>query len=930
MTDDIYQPLVLKYEFLSRGPMSVKHVGSVGTYFLVSRKTPYSPMSQPMMPSLTGLAWKDGVQLRNPAKRMSIHEMINRRSRPVSFHLSRENVNHIMVPSGQMPGSDSPLLSRAQPSGTPTGSLNRMRSESGAGGSGGGSRDNMPRPNESPFQNLSSFQENPGVRVESPELPVVHFRNVNMQGSDSLGRTKEAPTNSRNLTQSQILHARCESRCQSRGSISSRNDTTSPLTTAPLTTDGLVSSSGYSPTTSPSSLVTSPESPANNLDWKLTDQTFGSDHSRYENATNINSPKANKLTTPPTKSKGKLRENVYENVQNDLNIVNGGPSSNVNRDDLAALNNIIKDIGPTDKSFGYEHNLYQPEQYNHANGYAPILSVNQYLYGGSGSRGARPKTLATSEEQQNLLPSQSPVDSGPGHPITAAYLSKLCQEPYRRPPDIPCSNKPRKESVSSSSEPMSPLVSSSSMCTPSSPLFTPDRLSSSSRRSSADARIQSPEARLPPASPGRKHSLGSRMPPAQLRLLPMGLLQKQHSLPESSEPPLVDYRPLFDTLPLPTREANPHTIPEDGPLENHTGTYPPEIRKLNVQMEDKGVGTDDRKGRRSGRSRKSPQKTVSKIPVPGKSGKASPPPLPPPPPEECLPPPKSNSVENRMVGPLSATNTATHQALVFINPANSHKPTNKPYDAAKLLGGGTEYSAFKPINVSVSNNEDKGNNSSESPRTSSGARPKHRAVETAQENPDSRGSGNANTPSDVSGGESTTKRPPAPPFQVKRRQKVQAPLRMCKSLDYIPSDLEDSLSVTSRPDSPDDGENSARSSLLDHYEGFPSLSILTRHLADNISLSSVGSSEMSRSDPALNYDSASTAYESEYDNYRPGMASDEDYFIPEPISDIDIDMFDDINVDDVTVSDTYSLDLPLSLMQSNLRIPDKEKKVTDV
>jgi len=46
------------------------------------------------------------------------------------------------------------------------------------------------------------------------------------------------------------------------------------------------------------------------------------------------------------------------------------------------------------------------------------------------------------------------------------------------------------------------------------------------------------------------------------------------------------------------------------------------------------------------------------------------------------------------------------------------------------------------------------------------------------------------------------------------------------------------------------------------------------------------------------------------------MASDEDYFVPEPISDIDIDMFDDIiNVDDVTIggegmADTYGY-LPL-------------------
>jgi len=59
---------------------------------------------------------------------------------------------------------------------------------------------------------------------------------------------------------------------------------------------------------------------------------------------------------------------------------------------------------------------------------------------------------------------------------------------------------------------------------------------------------------------------------------------------------------------------------------------------------------------------------------------------------------------------------------------------------------------------------------------------------------------------------------------------------------------------------------------------------------------------MSRSDPAL----SSYGDTSEYDNYRPGMASDEDYFVPEPISDVDIDLFDDVDVDNVEVSDTYA------------------------
>ena len=159
-----------------------------------------------------------------------------------------------------------------------------------------------------------------------------------------------------------------------------------------------------------------------------------------------------------------------------------------------------------------------------------------------------------------------------------------------------------------------------------------------------------------------------------------------------------------------------------------------------------------------------------------------------------------------------------------------------------------------------------------------------------------------------------------PLYQVKRRQPHKVPARLTRSLDHIPSDLEDCTSVSSRGGSPSppaqingtryhDGTRYADDAA--HEAFIPINALIKSHLLpDNISLSSVGSSEMSRSDPALNYDSGSAAYESEYDNYRPGMASDEDYFVPEPISDVDLDMFDEINIDNVTVSDAYSLDMP--------------------
>ena len=39
-----------------------------------------------------------------------------------------------------------------------------------------------------------------------------------------------------------------------------------------------------------------------------------------------------------------------------------------------------------------------------------------------------------------------------------------------------------------------------------------------------------------------------------------------------------------------------------------------------------------------------------------------------------------------------------------------------------------------------------------------------------------------------------------------------------------------------------------------------------------------------------------------------------------------MDLFDDINIDDVTVSDTYSLDMPLSLMASHIASHSQQRQ----
>ena len=154
-------------------------------------------------------------------------------------------------------------------------------------------------------------------------------------------------------------------------------------------------------------------------------------------------------------------------------------------------------------------------------------------------------------------------------------------------------------------------------------------------------------------------------------------------------------------------------------------------------------------------------------------------------------------------------------------------------------------------------------------------------------------------------------------FRVRRSVCVASLPRLCRSLENIPSDVDDSgphSRSSSRADSPAVARpRRTAATTSNHHQ------LLLLH-PDDVSLSSFDgtASEMSRSDPAL----SSYGDTSEYDNYRPGMASDEDYFVPEPISDVDIDLFDDVDVDNVEVSDTYAA-------LDSVGIPPLRRRVVD-
>lgn len=70
---------------------------------------------------------------------------------------------------------------------------------------------------------------------------------------------------------------------------------------------------------------------------------------------------------------------------------------------------------------------------------------------------------------------------------------------------------------------------------------------------------------------------------------------------------------------------------------------------------------------------------------------------------------------------------------------------------------------------------------------------------------------------------------------------------------------------------------------------------------DDTSISSRASSRMFDSDQLLSVDSLNVMYDSEYDNYRPGMVSDDDIFHHDHASDADLDYLEDPHMENIRV-----------------------------
>ncbi|GAB1599505.1 uncharacterized protein LOC115219753, partial [Argonauta hians] len=189
-----------------------------------------------------------------------------------------------------------------------------------------------------------------------------------------------------------------------------------------------------------------------------------------------------------------------------------------------------------------------------------------------------------------------------------------------------------------------------------------------------------------------------------------------------------------------------------------------------------------------------------------------------------------------------------------------------------------------------------------SPRVSAG---RSIGVTNSNNNNNNNNLNHCNNTTSNSNNNSSQQRISVNPFQVKRRPIFNMPPRYCRSLDYIPSDKEDHVSSNA--------SSAAGSPHVKHTYLIPYFGGGRKPIAiDNISISSfASSSEMSKSDPTLNFDSGSVAYESEYDNYRPGLISDDEFFVSDATS--DVDLFDDINIENVTVSDSYSLNVPIQM-----------------
>ena len=712
-------------------------------------------------------------------------------------------------------------------------------------------------------------------RVESPELPAIHYRNLYLQGSgslkqqDSIEERRDGITGRRPETEgdsSGPASSEDEEDVQNKWShVAGPSSTTcspttpssmSPTTHTPLTDSVLspTSSRRTTPNTPPSPMAALPQSPSRRYPPASTHREVEPLLQRSIN--NYPPHPAPGLGLPGT-ALTQIRENpmfVCESTTEDES--NSPPcllaSSSYDdprnlqptKRDMLEINDIMKALGHPDQvisisPFPTSSGASTPSSWR-----GPLPPASHYYHSGGKKKRNVPLTVPRS-------PYDTSRSSSPPNMYDPEMLNGYSFEDY-----------------------LLPYESSLAKASPVLPIRT------SSLRYEDDT---------------------ESVPPITTRPFPEFVLHKQHSLPDYTD-------------------QEQHTPPAD-----RYGTMPMP-RKSYMESNNRMSRGSDVSSKSSGSDKRSSSISDKRL------SNVSPPPLPTPPISEnsrdnscdrSLIDDRRESTSSSLVGPLVVSEPVQREAV-----RQSLMNGTEEEDVRRNELKRSDSSAFSKV-VPMMNGQNNG--------ASNGASNGHKDMvntrsfdETWQNSTEDHSSS-----TDSNNSKNSKTRIDAPMFQIKRRQKHAAPQRLCRSLDYIPSDLEDAMSnVSSRAQSP----------LFDaqqYMTPFPSASLQVRPkerstspqlpfinrrvmAPDTISMSSMCSSEMSRSDPALNYDSAgsSAAYESEYDNYRPGMTSDEDYYIPEPISDMDIDAFDDINVDTVQVSDSLGMDLSFSL--------GRQKKITDV
>lgn len=139
-------------------------------------------------------------------------------------------------------------------------------------------------------------------------------------------------------------------------------------------------------------------------------------------------------------------------------------------------------------------------------------------------------------------------------------------------------------------------------------------------------------------------------------------------------------------------------------------------------------------------------------------------------------------------------------------------------------------------------------------------------------------------------------------------------LRHCRSMELLPSESEGTMDMPRKKRLSQRKINSIRNS---------------QQFDDNVSItSSMLGSEFSRSDPNL---SDIGAYESEYDNYRPGLLAGEDFFLNKPITDIDLNQFDSMDFDKIKINENMTTQDYIQNLQRHIESKQKGGSVvTDV